>query len=115
MKVWNKEVSCCEDCDYENKEFHCCQIDYSIDNIKDCPFNKPVTKEVIEGFGFLEIPKLSPKHCDIYRREDNLQIMVGKNIVEINTYYEYESTLFKGTINNPVELEFILRSIGVIE
>lgn len=124
MKVLNEEVEDCCLCpylgSYSMNEEPCCKLDKKdIEDInvipEHCPFNKPVTKEVIEGFGFLEIPKLSPKHCDIYRREDNLQIMVGKNIVEINTYYEYESTLFKGTINNPVELEFILRSIGVIE
>ena len=63
VKVWGKEVSCCRDCEYleealdgcENIYRYCNKGKYYLDDVdvldKDCPFTKPITKEVIESFG----------------------------------------------------------------
>ena len=122
VKIWGKEVERCMLCLYYYGYEGCCNITgehidpISNDNINSkCPFLKPISKEVIEGFGFVEQPKLNSNFADVYRNEKNLQIINYGNIILIDRYYEYESTLFKGTINNPIELEFILKSIGVIE
>jgi hypothetical protein len=123
MRVWNKEVSCCEDCNYENKEFHCCQVDYSIDDIKDCPFNKPITKEVIEGFGFYHFYDdftfgVYTKNMENDHRWNMTYDYSDKScrIIEVDSNNsEIFGETFIGTINNPIELEFILRSIGAIE
>lgn len=130
MKVFNEEVNCCQDCPFLNhvgmaEDSYCNKLhkdvtEHSID--KDCPFNKPITKEVIEGFGFVKDITL------IFQKPD--LIIVETTEVSNSKYYKMvysfryktceimdceDSTLFLGNINNPQELEFVLRSIGVIE
>lgn len=61
MKVFNEEVNCCQNCHFLNhiemdgEDSYCNKLykditERSID--KEYPFNNPITKEVIEGFGF---------------------------------------------------------------
>ena len=131
MKVLNKEVKECKDCpcldslDIDGSPF-CTMLSKDIKDCnvidKDCPFIKPITKEVIEGFGFIKT------------KSSGYNLFVGK-LIKFNIIYNYNNrlcliekffidklserpnslVLFKGTINNPIELEFILNSVGVIE
>ena len=135
MKVFNKEVSCCNDCPMidRNSDRYLdpkCNLSHGA-NVsdknktisKDCPFNKPITKEVIEGFGFkFEGGKLRENFLDNFNFKDKIRLEYwykdkALTIININRgiFEEYPDVIFKGTINNPIELEFILKSIGVIE
>lgn len=132
MKVFNEEVEDCCLCPYlgnysMNEEPYCKLDKKDIDDInvipEHCPFNKPITKEVIEGFGFkLEGGKLRENFLDNFNFKDKIRLEYwykdkALTIININRgiFEEYPDVIFKGTINNPVELEFILKSIGVIE
>lgn len=143
MRVFNKEVKGCHECNYNAAEGQCgetwCKFIYKdTDNLdstnpihKECPFNKPITKEVIKGFGFLNTKQYSDelvcqKNISEYEfyelslQEDNRFIieywsqerLVAK-VLPKETWGCFN--IFVGEINNPVELEFILCSIGVIE
>ena len=114
MKVWGKEVNNCGNCAcYNADEFGCgcgnLEIDFPwnfnpYQNIYEkCLFSKPITKEVIEGFGFNEFQKNCYRKggTEIIVHEYSIGIDMG---VEEIQYY----------INNPVELEFILKSVGVL-
>ena len=124
MKVWNKNInSCCEcyHCDGDScnitKEFLNSRSEIINDN---CPFAQPITEQVIEGFGF----KFNKywKDYSIYRKNDS---MYSKDEIDLwiayhnKWYVVYIKTNhvgeFKGIVNNPKELEFILHSIRVIE
>ena len=132
MKVFNEEVEDCCLCPYlgnysMNEEPYCKLDKKDIDDInvipEHCPFNKPITKEVIEGFGFkFEGGKLRENFLDNFNFKDKIRLEYWyKNksltIININRgiFEEYPDVIFRGTINNQIELEFILRSIGVIE
>lgn len=132
MKVFNKKVNHCKQCPcYSSEElasgdFGWCNVveeHVSQEIPKDCPFNKPVTKEVIEGFGFkFEGGKLRENFLDSFNFKDKIRLEYwykdkALTIININRgiFEEYPDVIFKGTINNPIELEFILTSIGVIE
>lgn len=134
MRVFNKEVTMCARCPHINQPdngYHSesCNYDYLVD-IKDphviaknCPFNKPITKEVIEGFGFVQNHTNTAKMYSIFK--DTYSVFLykdDKNYFEISNCHDTLKIhgsavewLFRGIINNPVELEFILRSTGVIE
>ena len=132
MKVFNEEVNCCQDCYFLNhvgmdgEDSYCNKLhkdvtEHSIE--KDCPLNKPITKEVIEGFGFkFEGGKLRENFLDNFNFKDKIRLEYwykdkALTIININRgiFEEYPDVIFRGTINNPIELEFILRSIRVIE
>ena len=133
MKVFNKEVNSCSECVMFDAEYGNCNYKYykstykedsggskRINMFKQCPFAQPITKEVIEGFGF----KFNKywKDYSIYRKNDS---MYSKDEIDLwiayhnKWYVVYIKTNhvgeFKGIVNNPQELEFILRSIRVIE
>ena len=149
MKVFNEEVEDCCLCPYlgnysMNEEPYCKLDKKDIEDINvipnHCPFSQKITKEVIEGFGFIKLQEYVLSHNGAYVLKTNLEYP------EIGTAYKldyliesynnsrfaifkvkhiegavYENLvidgilMFIGTINNPIELEFILRSIGVIE
>ena len=81
---------------------------------EDCPYSKPITKEVIESFGFKQGLTWVNEHQRYDKGEYCIQITeIDTNIL---TIYKYMGpTLFYGTINNPEELRFILTSLGIIE
>lgn len=128
MKVFNEEVNCCQDCPFLNhigmdgEDSYCNKLhkditERSID--KECPFNKPITKEVIEGFGFeifnyRNIECFNLKNYLLFKFENNNFISIDK-FPGIPRHCESGNNCFRGTINNLIELEFILKSIGVIE
>ena len=127
VKIWGKEVERCFICTYYNGYEGCCNItgEYidpiSNDNINNkCPFLKPITKEVIEGFGFKYIkPWISLGDGAIYVNNlYGLTHFYKTDSISIweSLQYNLEGDIyFNGKINNPIELEFILKSIGVIE
>ena len=135
MKIFNKQVNCCNDCpmiDRSEDRFTepKCNVeryaDVSKKNTiisKDCPFGKPVTKEVIEGFGFeYKVFKTfsyfkNPLFLRWYENKEGvyLQLKPKNEILIYKQQDEGKDILFQGEINNPEELEFILCSIGVIE
>ena len=137
VKVWGKEVTCCNMCNYNYYDGLIgglrCNLSpkpiignrdkNSIEPIyKDCPFSKPVTKEVIEEFGFKYIkthPGTTESYFEFPDSEWGLDFDPNwKGILYIRIYVfgcDGDTTYFAGTINNPIELEFILKSVGVIE
>ena len=128
VKVWGEEIDSCWKCYHHGRtDFDelCCSYTGTIiksDINEDCPFSKPITKEVIEGFGFKYI-KTQPGTTESYFEFPNSEWGLDfdpnwKGILYIRIYVfdcDGDTTYFAGTINNPVELEFILKSIGVIE
>lgn len=123
MKVFSKEVNHCKQCPcYSSEElasgaFGWCNVveeHVSQEIPKDCPFNKPVTKEVIERFRF---EKTSNKAVRCFEKGIYSLYWFGGNFISIDVELEEykQQQIYRGTINNPVELEFILTSIGVIE
>lgn len=140
MKVFNEEVNYCQDCPFLNhvgmdgedsycNKLHKDVMERSID--KDCPFNKPITKEVIEGFGFVNTKQYSDelvfqKNISDYEfyelslQEDNRVIIEYWSQEKLVTKVLPKETwgcfnIFAGEINNPEELGFILHSIRVIK
>lgn len=126
MKVFNEEVNCCQDCPFldhvgmDGEDSYCNKLhkdvmERSID--KDCPFNKPITKEVIEGFGFKLLSdkdnwcEFRNNKCDLYVNLD-FQKPTHLNIHSRGSAFIGNC---KPKVNNPIELEFILKSIGVIK
>lgn len=128
VKVWGLEIDSCWKCYHHGRtDFDelCCSYTGTViksDINKDCPFSKPITKEVIEGFGFKYIkthPGTTESYFEFPDSEWGLDFDPNwKGILYIRIYVfdcDGDITYFAGTINNPVELEFILKSIGVIE
>jgi hypothetical protein len=130
MRIFNEEVFNCGQCPLAIRDEYyvgCQKLDkefYSFDAInKDCPFNKPITKEVIEGFGFYHF--YDDFTFGVYTKNmenDHIWNMIydysdkSCRIIEVDSNNsEIFGETFIGTINNPIELEFILRSIGAIE
>ena len=128
VKVWGEEIDSCWKCYHHGRtDFDelCCSYTGTIiksDINEDCPFSKPITKEVIEGFGFKYI-KTQPGTTESYFEFPNSEWGLDfdpnwKGILYIRIYVfdcDGDTTYFAGTVNNPIELEFILKSIGVIE
>ena len=148
VKVWGEEIDSCWKCYHHGRtDFDelCCSYTGTIiksDINEDCPFSKPITKEVIEGFGFIynynaDLENMeTPEHscnpyqcilkdvsfCNSSRSIDLKMTYLGTlnnpNIYRLEmyerNYFEWYS-IFEGRLNNPIELEFILKSLGVIE
>ena len=125
VKVWGEEIDSCWKCYHHGRtDFDelCCSYTGTViksDINEDCPFSKPVTKEVIEEFGFKYI-KTHPGTTESYFEfpDSEWGLDFDPNWKNIRIYVfgcDGDTTYFAGTINNPVELEFILKSIGVIE
>ena len=131
MKVLNKEVDSCGSCPCVNRDMMdepYCNI-LNIDDKfhyntihKDCPFSKPITQEVIESFGF-EYIKTHPGTTESYFELPNSEWGIdfdpdwnSKPFIRIYVFgCDGDTTYFSGTINNSIELEFILKNIGIIE
>ena len=136
MKVWGKEVEYCISCSYcSSYEPRCilAKIDLwegTLKIHKDCPFSKPITQEVIESFGF---KRTGHSIRDWYEIEGfwDLPISPSYRISKYILQHDYqlngikiigkiagdalEDTFYEGKCNNPIELEFILKSLGIIE
>ena len=128
VKVWGLEIDSCWKCYHHGRtDFDelCCSYTGTViksDINEDCPFSKPVTKEVIEEFGFKYIkthPGTTESYFEFPDSEWGLDFDPNwKGILYIRIYVfgcDGDTTYFAGTVNNPIELEFILKSIGVIE
>lgn len=131
MKVYNEEIFSCENCPYVIRgEYFCgCQNIgkefFNFDEIHpDCPFSKPITKDVIEGFGFtLNHTARNSTMYSIFKNEYSIFLYCRENnYFEISNCHDVKMInnsrvewIFKGIINNPIELEFILRRVGAIE
>lgn len=134
MKVWGKEVNKCEDCEYafinSYEDWECAKeplkwgtsVDkYSIH--KDCPFSKPITPEVIESYGgeVAHIMEAFKEDILFWFKDKKYLVHIHNHdrIVPLLIITDTEKCcnidVFKGIINNPVELEFILKSLGIIE
>ena len=139
MKVFNEKVEDCCLCPYlgsysMNEEPYCKLDKKNIEDInvipEHCPFNKPITKEVIEGFGFVNTKQYSDelvfqKNISDYEfyelslQEDNRVIIEYWSQEKLVTKVLPKETwrcfnIFAGKINNPEELKFILTTIGVL-
>lgn len=150
MKIWTKETFNCNECRHLNRldldgtcNYLCNILEKDINEVlsidKDCPFSKPITNEVIEGFGFTKLPEYTLCHNGAYvletdktfpliRAEYKLDYII--ECFKDNIFFvfkikhiegvDYENLvmegipIFMGTINNPEELKFILATIGVI-
>ena len=135
MRVYNEKVDRCCECpildhlDMDGSPF-CGMLNEEVDNNKihpDCPFSKPITKEVIEGFGF-KVPNFVDQYFknkewerDIEGSDDSFGNPKTYSL-RIDQYGKIEIRgpfgdfrLFYGKLNNPEELEFILRRVGAIE
>ncbi len=136
MKVFNTEVNCCNECpmidrhsdkylDLKCNLLHRANVSDKNKTIsKDCPFNKPITQEIIEGFGFKVMSDYGAGTSyilgDAYKLDTVKYegLTYSKNQVRIFTnagiFGEDWSRIFMGTINNPEELKFILSSLNII-
>ena len=125
VKVWGLEIDSCWKCYHHGRtDFDelCCSYTGTViksDINEDCPFSKPITKEVIEGFGFeFQDEVHDVKRYFLYGKADVYQLTCSETHFRIlikGITNEKNMYIFRGKINNPVELEFILKSIGVIE
>ena len=132
MKVLNKEVDSCGTCPCANRDMMdepYCNIlnidgEFHYNTIhKDCPFSKPITSEVIESYGgeVAHIMEAFKEDILFWFKDKKYLVHIHNHdrIVPLLIITDTEKCcnmdVFKGTINNPIELEFILKSIGVIE
>ena len=125
VKVWGLEIDSCWKCYHHGRtDFDelCCSYTGTViksDINEDCPFSKPVTKEVIEEFGFKYIkthPGTTESYFEFPDSEWGLDFDPNWKSILIYVFgCDGDTTYFAGTVNNPIELEFILKSIGVIE
>ena len=126
MKVFNKEVTNCEECVYNQESYEsiyyssyfCNYINDNIDNYiladkihKDCPFNKSLIKEDFESFGFTEAE--SGTFWDKYINEyETYSIHYNENNVQIKDLYG--ENVFMFNVTSKPHLEFILQSLNII-
>ena len=142
MKVFNKEINSCSECNYFNHTRDLCgelkirlinktnNFDFKPNQeiSNKCPFNKPFTKKDIESFGFkFIVSSIDDWYEKIGEYETNsnpinrfykIQLHIGKtdyfcNINAIEVDNE-EYALFKGTITSKPHLEFILQTLNII-
>ena len=128
VKIWGKEISKCNDCDYcyysQYEDYKCTQEPLRYTGYiepkeihKDCPFLQPITKEVIENYGFIKTMEWL-NNSNVYKNHPFFMSFNDDKftIFTISAFVDTEGKiLFQGTINNPIEFEFILKSVGVIE
>jgi len=122
MIVYDREIKACWMCPYYDApkskldEGWLCHADsHEIEEShknstihKDCPFNKPITKEVIESFGF----KYIMTSYNGYYKKDNIELSYTYDKrIQIKTC---EGITFLGIINNPEELKFILKRLNIL-
>ena len=126
VKVWGKEIDNCISCKYCSAyEPRCLFADLDLWEggiHKDCPFSKPITKEIIESYGFEYIkthPGTTEAYFELPDSEWGIDFDPDWNSKPFIRIYEFgcdgDTTFFSGVLNNSIELEFILKSIGVIE
>ena len=129
VKVWGLEIDSCWKCYYHgHTDFDelCCSYTGTViksDINEDCPFSKPITKEVIESFGgeVAYIPEAYKEDILFWFNNKKYLVHIHNHdriiplLIITDTEKCCNMDVFKGTINNPIELEFILKSIGVIE
>ena len=130
MEVWNKRLNSCCECPYYDGDT--CSILEVITHKpserihKDCPFNKPITKKVIEGLGWIKSDEqILPKDiigCYDFRNDINKEYHgvfreTHTTILRWDlTGMEYKWVqIFSGRLNNPEELKFILKRLNIIE
>lgn len=139
MKVWNKEVEDCSECPHLNHvgmaEDKFCnilqeEIHWKVKLLENCPFNKELTKEDIEKFGFkfkshsvrdwyilegfFDLP-ISPAHrVQKYTMQHDYSLRGIKIIGQLVGDIE-EDTFYEGKCSNPQELEFILKLLNIID
>lgn len=122
MKVWNEDIEDCSDCPFQGvggMDTPICNITYkdikSSEIHPDCPFNKPITKEDFEGFGFKFDGKIFTLKNDNYLIK--VYLITEKHYIFIIDG-EYIFPKLKGdgyiTLNNPEELKFILTSLNIL-
>ena len=129
VKVWGLEIDSCWKCYHHgHTDFDelCCSYTGTViksDINEDCPFSKPITKEVIESFGgeVAYIPEAYKEDILFWFNNKKYLVHIHNHdriiplLIITDTEKCCNMDVFKGTINNPIELEFILKSIGVIE
>lgn len=145
IKIWGKEIPTCVQCHYNwsdeyNTSFctYTGKLDFEIGNCdeinsihENCPFAKSVSDIISDNFIFVHIGgKLNKDAQQIYKvsskKLGDVEVLYTeyskKCIIRHPNYtrngsgnFQNYEVLFNGIINNPVELEFILKSIGVIE
>ena len=136
VKVWGLEIDSCWKCYHHGRtDFDelCCSYTGTIiksDINEDCPFSKPITKEVIEEFGFVKCDSLNGYYYKAVPEviSHSGEYFLYDSIVDTDSYELYcidnymftirnldSEIVFIGAVNNPIELEFILKSVGVIE
>lgn len=143
MKVFNREVKNCIECKfYDYRQDKCMYLGLRTANrlnefnfkpfkeiFDECPFNKPLTKEDIESFGFVFATKSID---DWYYKEGEyeteqfntnrfykLQLQFSRKdeickICAIDTDNS-EYILFNGKITSKPHLEFILNTLNIIQ
>ncbi len=145
MKIFTQEVNNCNECNFFDKEFtECNYTDEAFEHFdnegeeifreyedihKTCPFNKSLTKEDIESFGFkfksksiddwyerlgeYETNNENPQRfykLQLHINRDNLHCFIDAIDID-NTEY----SVFKGYITSKPHLEFILQTLNIIK
>lgn len=126
MKVFNKEINNCAECSFLLNDLYCVQLEEDIYNTFDeesefifnkqtqiysnCPFNKPVTKEDIESFGFTTRNEESDFILNFSYLEYKLQYCSSEKTCIIKNH----KILFDGKITSKLHLEFILQTLNII-
>jgi hypothetical protein len=127
VKIWGKEINSCSFCDYCSwYEPRCLKGRFELNEAGDsinkhCPFSRKITKEIIESYGFELIDNMSndSEWTFMFTKDKKYQInfdICSSNLMHISLFSGIEwYRLFRGKINNAIELEFIFRSIMLIE
>lgn len=128
IRVWDNEISDCDDCYCQNTEFGVCQLNYAINNIKNCPFSKPLTSEDIERYRH---ENANDFHTMFKLRDANINELCFQTywieeqewLDEEYIYYDIKcntfkithksKTLFFGTINNLPEFKLLLKQLNI--
>lgn len=135
MRIFNTSTKSCVECpffmcDSAYTIYSCGISDEILNNIykihKDCPFNKPLIKEDIENFGY-EYTYNSNDTEQLYTKDID-KTACGDWIYEGNElFFNYDKRSitvidYLGTVrcidlvvNNKPELEFILKSLNIID
>jgi len=130
MKVFNKEVEecclcpCLDHLDMDGSPYcNILQEDIKDCNIihKDCPFNKPITIEVIESFGFERI--LNDYHWKktVGNYQYEMTGKTGEYLIKWDLAELHQRPIYllspenNRRLKNPQELEFMLKLFNIIE
>ncbi|HPQ79931.1 MAG TPA: hypothetical protein PLG47_05725 [Candidatus Dojkabacteria bacterium] len=138
--LWGIEGDRCFECEYlqiNKKEdiWYTCEkskrtIKFIADNpyplhelFKECPFKQPLYEEDLEKFGFVygEVQSAYGGEAGFILKKDTGDIHFYfythpfKIVRLVNNHWRGYEILFEGDIDNLVELEWVLKNIGVIE